>query len=110
MADGDAKALGGKCQPADARGGLELANLALAGAHESLLTGRPCHGAVGPERDMIDPALLRVGRHVRALYRGLRGAPQAKAAIDVLIDVGGEDIWSRAAGWERVRVQRENIS
>src|SRR5262249_57415976 len=62
VADGDAKALGSKRQPADARGGLELAHLALAVAHASLLAGRPCHGAVGPERDMIDPALLRVGR------------------------------------------------
>ena len=39
----------------------------------------------------------------------------AKEAVDVLIDVGGEDIWNPTPGhgqrfWERIRAQQEGAS
>ena len=60
--DRDAQALRREREPAGARRQVERFHLALGVAHEGLLAGRPCHRAVRPERDAIDPAVLRVGR------------------------------------------------
>ena len=61
MGDGEAKALGQEGKPADGRRRLELPRLFLC-LHEGGLAGRPGHRLVRPERDMIDPAVLGIGR------------------------------------------------
>ena len=61
MRDGEPKALRREGQPGDGRRRLERARLALAGEHMRGLAGRPGDRAVGPERDLIDPAFLVVG-------------------------------------------------
>ena len=59
MRDRDAEALRREGEPADARDGVERSQLALPGLHECGLAGRPGDGIVGPERDLVDPSLLR---------------------------------------------------
>ena len=62
VGDGEPQPLGREGKPADGRGHVERARLALAGLHEGRLAGRPGDRAVRTERDVIDPAALGVGR------------------------------------------------
>src|SRR5665213_239621 len=65
MRDGEAKAFRRKTQTRDGRRGLETAYFTLFRAPSCKylrgLAGRPGDGAVGPERDLIDPTFLVVG-------------------------------------------------
>ena len=62
--DRQPKALRQESEPADGRRRFEFAQLL--GLHERRLAGRPGDRAVGSERDVIDPAMLGVGRRVIA--------------------------------------------
>ena len=65
MRDREPKALRQKGEPADGRRRIDLAQLLR--LDESSLPRRPGDGAVGPQRDMIDPATFRVGRECLAV-------------------------------------------
>jgi len=83
---------------------------------------------VEPKRDFGPTGFYIKGRFVKLGYvvvkdgcNAMPGATwfgtieDAKEAIDVLIDVGGDDIWNPAAGhaekfWERMHARRESAS
>src|SRR6202011_2784709 len=60
VGDGETHALGREGKPTDRRGYFDAARLAGAGAREGVLAGRPGNRTVRAERDVIDPAALRV--------------------------------------------------
>ena len=76
----------------------------------------------GPTGFYIDGKFTKIGYVV--IKDGCNAMPgatwfhtteSAKNAIDILIEVGGADIWNRPAGysrrfWERVRAQEGNAS
>ncbi len=74
MRDGEPKAFRQENEPADARGRLELPRLLVlvfARLHEGGLAGRPGDGAVGTKRDLVDPAMFRIGPKRLALALGI---------------------------------------
>ena len=72
MGDRYAQSLGRERKPADGRGRIETFFLALAAADERGLAGRPGRGAIGMQRDVIDPAPFCVGRQHRDLALGVK--------------------------------------
>ena len=70
--DREPEALRREGEPADGRGRRRALLLALAGAHEGVLAGRPGDRAGGPDRDVIDPAALGVGGDERCSRRSRR--------------------------------------
>src|ERR1051326_1289750 len=60
VGDREAHALGREGEPADRRDHLDAARFPGAGARERVLARRPADRAVRAERDVIDPAVLRV--------------------------------------------------
>ena len=75
-------------QAADGRRRLEFARLL--GLHERGLAGRPGDGALGPKRDMIDPAMLRVSGDDLGFTLGIgRDHLAVVAAGDDALFVGG---------------------
>ena len=71
MRDRKPQALWRERQPADGRGHLERFLLVLAAADKGGLAGRPREGAIGMQRDIVDPAPLCVGREQRDLALGV---------------------------------------
>ena len=72
MRDRKPKTFRRKGEPRDCGSCIERPHLAFRRPHEGGLAGRPGDGAVGPERDVIDPAFLLVGRD-NGVLAGLLG-------------------------------------
>ena len=88
MRDGKPKALRQEGEPADGRRRFEFAQLL--GLHEGRLAGRPGDRAVGRQRDMIDPAMFRIGRERAGLaLRVGRDHAAVVAAADDALAIGG---------------------
>src|SRR6478735_3956982 len=71
MRDRDAEPLRRKGEATDGRGRIEGFFLRLAAAHERSLAGRPGEGAVGMQRNAVDPAALGISRENRGLALGV---------------------------------------
>jgi len=71
MRDRQPQAFRRKRQTPDRRGYVERFVFGFAAANKGCLAGRPRHGAVGMQRDIVDPAPFWVGRQQRDLALGV---------------------------------------